>query len=280
MKITEKVHLLKILFKIPIAPDKHIDRFVNVFIIAGEKIHLIDSGVKGSHDFIFDYLGKIGRDENEIASLILTHSHPDHIGAAKSIKENTNCRIFANPIEAGWIQDVNKQFAERPVPGFFDLVEGSVKIDQFVTNDENIQLERDINVRTIFTPGHSPGSTCYHYIEEKVLFSGDAVLLPGEMPILTNYSDYLKSIEKIQSLHNFEILFSAWDEPRYGDKIISVIENSSNYVQLIRKTVRDIVTESTNISSIDFCKSVLEKLKMPTGIANPLLLKSFQAVLE
>ena len=48
MKITDQVHLLKIDFEIAISPEKKLPRFVNVIIVFGDKITLVDSGVKGS----------------------------------------------------------------------------------------------------------------------------------------------------------------------------------------------------------------------------------------
>jgi len=66
MKISEKVHALKIPFLIHVTPEKSINSFVNVFLITGKKIYLIDAGVKGSYNTIFNYLSKIGRNKNEI----------------------------------------------------------------------------------------------------------------------------------------------------------------------------------------------------------------------
>jgi glyoxylase-like metal-dependent hydrolase (beta-lactamase superfamily II) len=48
---------------------------------------------------IFDYIRSTGRDPSEIVLIILTHSHPDHIGAARAIKQLTGCSIAAHPAE-------------------------------------------------------------------------------------------------------------------------------------------------------------------------------------
>lgn len=45
MQVTEHVHALRIPFKIPISPEKVIDRYVYSYIVFGDKITLIDSGV-------------------------------------------------------------------------------------------------------------------------------------------------------------------------------------------------------------------------------------------
>ena len=56
MKLTEKIHLLQIDFEITLSPERKLPRFVNVIIIFGDKITLIDTGVKGSEEKIFDYI--------------------------------------------------------------------------------------------------------------------------------------------------------------------------------------------------------------------------------
>jgi hydroxyacylglutathione hydrolase len=280
MQISKRVHLIKIPFQIPIAPGKTIDRFVNVFLIVGKKIHLVDAGVKGSHKIIFDYIANIGRNKNEIASMFLTHSHPDHIGSAKTIKELTRCCIYANPIEIDWIEDTNKQFRERPVPGFNDLVEGPVKVDELLSPQEVIQLEDKITLEILYTPGHSDGSTSFRLIEEEILFTGDAILLPGEMPIYTNVEKYFTSLELIDACKNIKTILSSWDIPRHGDEISTIINNSKSYVEKIQNAVQKVAENRNDYNSMEFGLDVLNELQLPPIIANPLLLKSFKANLD
>ena len=62
--------------------------------------------------------------------MILTHAHPDHIGSAKAIEEATRCTVAAHENAKHWIEDVDLQFQERPVPGFHSLVGESFKFKQ------------------------------------------------------------------------------------------------------------------------------------------------------
>jgi glyoxylase-like metal-dependent hydrolase (beta-lactamase superfamily II) len=91
------------------SPGIAIDRFVYSYVLAGETITLIDTGVAGCEEVIFDYIRSIGRDPCEISFIILTHSHPDHIGAAKAIREATGCSVMAHPAERAWIEDEDRQ---------------------------------------------------------------------------------------------------------------------------------------------------------------------------
>ncbi|MEA3489859.1 MAG: MBL fold metallo-hydrolase, partial [Candidatus Omnitrophota bacterium] len=135
MKITEQIHALKHTFFIPVHPELKIERFVYSFVVFGnENVYLIDSGIADSKDKILNYVEKNGYSKNNITTLILTHSHPDHIGSARSIKDITECQVLAHEGEKGWIEDVDKQFSDRPVPGFKSFVNKSVKINRFLND--------------------------------------------------------------------------------------------------------------------------------------------------
>lgn len=52
MQLTDKIHILQIDFEVAIAPGKVIPRFVNVLVIFGEKIKLIDALLPVQSGFI------------------------------------------------------------------------------------------------------------------------------------------------------------------------------------------------------------------------------------
>ncbi len=45
-------------------------------------------------------------------------------------------------------------------------------------------------LRAIHTPGHSPGSTCFHLEEEATVFTGDTLFKGGPGATGRSYSDY------------------------------------------------------------------------------------------
>ena len=99
MQITPTVYGLKHSFKVPVGPGMELDRFVYGYFVYGKTITLIDTGVSGCEKHIFDTIRSTGRDPSEIALIVLTHSHPDHIGAARMIQKETGCSIAAHPAE-------------------------------------------------------------------------------------------------------------------------------------------------------------------------------------
>ena len=72
-----------------------------------EEITLIDSGVKTSIDNIFSYISQNQRDPSEISTLILSHSHPDHIGSAMKIKKMTVIKKHKNQFQKNITQTPN-----------------------------------------------------------------------------------------------------------------------------------------------------------------------------
>ncbi len=102
---------------------------------------LIDSGVSLSAESIFSYIKENVREVEGIMTLILTHAHPDHIGAAKIIKDETECFVFAHEGAKAWVEDIDLQHSQRLVPGFSVLVSGAVKVNELLKNNQIIEPE-------------------------------------------------------------------------------------------------------------------------------------------
>lgn len=280
MKITDHIHALKIPFQITDPSGLKIQRFVYIFLICSRKICVIDSGVANAEQIIFEYLRKIGRSPQEISLLVLTHSHPDHIGAAMAIKKATDCVIAAHEAEKAWIQDVNLQVKERPVPGFYSLVGGPVNVDQVLEDKDCLDLGDGLHLQAIHTPGHSRGSVSLWLLEEGALFSGDAIPLAGDMPIYDDALESTKSIGKLKSIAGIKVLLSAWDDPQKGGLAYQIMNESLRYLQSIHEAVIKIHTQDPSLYSMSFCQHVLKDLELPNVMANPLVARSFQANLK
>ncbi|MHB8902982.1 MAG: MBL fold metallo-hydrolase, partial [Thermoguttaceae bacterium] len=130
MQVAPQIHAFRTPFSIPIAPDQRLDRFVYVYaLVSDREVWLIDSGVKGAESRLAAGLAGIGRDLGEVSRLLLTHAHPDHIGAAATIQRVSGCRILIHESEKAWLEDVDLQRGQRPVPGFDELVAGAARVD-------------------------------------------------------------------------------------------------------------------------------------------------------
>jgi glyoxylase-like metal-dependent hydrolase (beta-lactamase superfamily II) len=281
MQLTPAIHALRHLFRIPVAPGIALDRFVYSYVLAGETITLIDTGVAGCEKTIFDYLRSIGRDPREISLIILTHSHPDHIGAAKAIRDTTGCSIMAHPSERGWVENVERQNRERPVPGFSALVGGSVPLDHEISDGDVIDTDgtESWELQVIHTPGHSDGSISLLYGSGGALFCGDAVPVPGDIPVYDDAAGSARSIQKLKAVRGIRSLLSAWDEPRGGDDAYRQMDRALLYLQQVRDATVAASAGGTR-EMMEVTRQAAAALGLPPQAVSPLLARTIAATLQ
>lgn len=278
MQVTPAIHALRHPFKIPVAPGTDLDRFVYSYIIFGETITLIDTGVAGADNTIFDRIRTVGRDPREISLIILTHSHPDHIGAAKAIQQATGCSVMAHPAERAWIEDVDRQNRERPVPGFSSLVRGSVQLDFELADGDVIDPDgtEAYEIQVFHTPGHSAGSVSLLLPAEGALFCGDAVPVDGELPVYDDARQSVHSVKKLKSISGIRHLLSSWDEPRTGEAAYIQMGRALAYLQKIHTATIDASADGAT-EPMEIAKRSAALLGLPPQTVTPLLARTLAA---
>jgi hydroxyacylglutathione hydrolase len=268
---------LRIPFSIP-APSAPLARFVFAYIIfTPRSLTLIDAGVAGSEQQIFSHLQRSGRRPEEISSLILTHAHPDHIGAAKAIREATGCTIAAHGADQAWIEDTDRQNRERPVPGFDQLVGGPVAVGRVVEDGDTLELGDGRILEVIHTPGHSPGSISLLLLPDMALFSGDAIPVPGDIPIYDDPVASLKSIERLMSIDGITSLFSSWDELKEGEEVYWAMDDGYARIQEVHDVVKGVLADHPGIDPAELTGMVGREIGLPAGPENPLVTRSLLA---
>ncbi len=113
-----------------------------------------------------------------IEAILITHCHFDHIGAVAPVARATGAPVYCPEIERPVLADVMSW-----VPPGFGPFE-SYEADHTVAGGESITLA-DLDIKIIFTPGHSPGHVTYAIApsgspESVSLLSGD-VLFQGSV---------------------------------------------------------------------------------------------------
>ncbi|SES90805.1 Glyoxylase, beta-lactamase superfamily II [Methanococcoides vulcani] len=272
MQVTEHVHAIKIPFSLTSDSGMLIERFVYAYLIYGREVCLVDCGVASSEKIIFDYMKKTGRDPQEISLIVQTHSHADHIGATPVIKELTGCEVAAHSDALEWIEDPDVQFRERPIPNFDTLSGGPVKVDRVLEDGDVIDLGEGMAIRVIHTPGHSNGSISLVLSPDHVLFSGDSIPLPGDIPIYDNVAEVISSLRKLRETGGVKLLLSSWDDPVKGDDVYKAIDEGIDYVKRVHEAV-------LGFSSVSWEK-VLEEIGLEGVPVNPLVVRTFEAHLK
>lgn len=278
MKITDTIHAFKHLFRLALGENQYADRFVYSYILLGEKICLIDAGVRVTAPLLQDYLRQIGRSPNEISIVLLTHAHPDHIGGCLAIKNTSSAFFCAHPADKPWIEDVEKQYRERPVLNFFELVGGPVRVTRELKEGNTVSWEKGKTIKVLETPGHSLGSISFFFEEERALFTGDAVPAAGTIPIYVDPQASIQSIQKLKKVSGVEYLFSSWHEPISGNQINTTMDEGIRYIQKIDEIVTDLgKTMPLETSGEELSLRALERLGIKTNRVLPMVRTSFES---
>ena len=258
--------------------NQYAERFVYSYILLGEKICLIDAGVMRTAPLLLDYLKQIGRSPSEISMVLLTHAHPDHIGGCLAIKNTSPAFFFAHPADKPWIEDVEKQYRERPILNFFELVGGPVPVTRELKEGNTVSWEKGKTIRVLETPGHSLGSISFFFEEEGSLFTGDAVPASGTIPIYVDPETSIQSIQKLKKVSGVKYLFSSWHELLSGSQINLVMEEGIRYIEKIGEIVRDLLkTMPPEIPGEELSLRALERLGIKTKKVLPMVRTTFES---
>ena len=108
---------------------------------------LIDAA--NEHDRLLEVAKNLG-----VTSVVQTHGHWDHIGAVTEVRD-AGIDVWVRAEDATML------------PSYDYLLDDDVEF-----------CVGDVRLRTVHTPGHTPGSICFALVNAPVLFSGDT-LFPG-----------------------------------------------------------------------------------------------------
>jgi glyoxylase-like metal-dependent hydrolase (beta-lactamase superfamily II) len=217
------------------------DSYIYLLDARGE-LALIDAGVGLEIKRIFANIEEDGFDPAKIKKVILTHTHADHAGGCREMKERLGCTIFVpgneiDLLEKGTDKELGLIIAKKNGIYSPDYFFPHCSADVAISHGDFISLG-DLELRAIHTPGHSPGSTCYFLEcrERKILFTGDVVFYEGEIGLLnywgSNLADYRNYIDRLANLSVDVLLpghklFTLREGQQHIDRAISALKKLS-----------------------------------------------------
>lgn len=272
MNIHENVHLIRKEFFV----TPTVKRYINIYLITGRDCYLIDSGVAGSEELVGEYLRSIGRNMTDIKGIFLTHAHPDHAGGAASIKRLTGCNIYAPAKEINWIEDIDAQFQERPIPNFYQLLAESAPVDCPVLDGDVIDLEAGLQIRAIETAGHSHGSMSY-LLNGKTVFTGDAIPQANDLPIFVDYEASMRSLDRISALSEAFCFCPAWSDVFGSEELEKIIAGSRNLLRQLRDAAIQVEKEFAGMGENEKITEIMKRANVLQYAGNPLVVKSIEA---
>lgn len=279
MQISNRVHALRVPFSLITAGGAAMDRFAYLYLIYGTEICLINTGVASSAELIFDYVRKTDRKVSDIALVIQTDSHPDHIGATRLIKAETGCSVAIHPAERTWLEDVDLQAEERPIQGFHDLVSGSVAVNRALGDNEIVDLGCGLKLQVLHTPGHSRGSISLLLLGYMLLFSGGAVPVPDDLPFYEDVSASVQSIKRLKGIPDIRQLLATRDEPQKGGDVYGRMDEGLQYLQRVHEAVLKASGNDPSPELMELSGKVLDQLGMPSVLASPFTARSVASYL-
>ena len=142
----------------------------NVFVVrcrlSGDAL-LVDAA--NEHEQLLELCRRLG-----VRKVVETHGHWDHIQAVPQLRD------------AGYEVAVRAEDAAM-LPSYYLLLE----------DDDLLEVGR-LRLRTIHTPGHTPGSMCFLIEGSPVLLAGDTLFPGGPGNTATNLGDFPTIIDSIE----------------------------------------------------------------------------------
>lgn len=200
----------------------------NIYLLAGEDLTLVDTGMPGEEENVIDCIDKIGRSIKELGHILITHAHMDHMGSLAALKKESGAKVVASRIEVDYIKGAKKTwtmaregFAGKLFKGALFFMETFVfdyePTDVDIPCQGGETIESFGGIQVIASPGHSPGSMSYYLKDRSILFTGDALSGVPELRLpprlgCADYPEALKSVKKFTEL-DFELCLFGHGNP-------------------------------------------------------------------
>ncbi|KAA6452169.1 MBL fold metallo-hydrolase [Bacillus swezeyi] len=221
---------------------------VNIYLIKGEALTLIDAGpkTKEAADVLKNRLSGLGLTLSDIDQVVLTHHHADHVGLLDEFPDGV--KIIGHPFNEPYISKnpvfiENQQsfftylFKQLGVPVDMSLLSLTVKrsyrfsCQRSLTETvlEGAQIDGLEGWRVLETPGHASSHIVLFHEGNGSMIGGDLLLKPSssnpllEMPQTsekrqTPLLDYVASLKRLLELP-VRVMF-----PGHGEKITAIQE--------------------------------------------------------
>ncbi len=219
-------------FKIEL-PMPYSMNHVNVYLVEGSPLTLIDTGpiMEGVEDALHGSLESRGYSADRLERIVVTHSHPDHMGLAARLKAASGAELVCHRLASDSMSDYQgSAIREREyligmaemlglpselmemnralMDGWLDVAE-SAEADRMVEDGDTLESDR-LQLQVIYTPGHSIDHIVLYDAESGLIFTGDHLLagitpnpdvyLPWMSEKLSGLPDYLESLARLKQL--------------------------------------------------------------------------------
>lgn len=162
-----------------------------VLLTEGDAVTLVDAGYPGDAGDVEASLAAIGRRLDDLAAVLVTHAHVDHIGSLPRLLAGRSTPVLTSSPEA---DHAHRDRLEQATPArvaarawrlrvlrwSLHVVRAGGTQDVPVPQAEGVELGAALDLPgapvPLLTPGHTSGHTMYHLPQHGVLITGDALV--------------------------------------------------------------------------------------------------------
>jgi glyoxylase-like metal-dependent hydrolase (beta-lactamase superfamily II) len=181
-----------------------------VYLITdGDGATLIDASIAPAARSIIRQVRAAGLAAHDVRRILITHAHPDHVGALPELVAATGAEVWASGIERPVIEgavavptpprEQLRGLARRMVPPPTKVRPAKVSRE---LAEGDLLPEALGGLQVLHTPGHAPGHLSFWQPERRVLILGDVVMrLPNmRLPFRGFTVDMAENIRSVQRL--------------------------------------------------------------------------------
>jgi glyoxylase-like metal-dependent hydrolase (beta-lactamase superfamily II) len=201
-------------------------RLVNWYVVEDDGgLTVIDAGMPAHRPMLDQLLSRLGRSLSDVAAVVLTHPHVDHIGIAESLRTEAEVPVFVHEADEELAREGRQPKRERSMLPylrhpmawrlFWELSRSGGprlrRVGHVVTFEDGDVLDVPGRPRAVHTPGHTRGHCAFHVPGHTAVFAGDALCalnpLTGRLgPQLMPAAFSVSSAQALESLARIEEL--------------------------------------------------------------------------